>query len=90
MQVSDISNNIKFSVVNQLCDMIWFIFVCIIKCGVYDYLHGLWIRMRQHSVGGQECVDECEQPPPQVPVQEIYLHEESGEREPLIGIVNND
>ena len=64
------------------CFLVLFGYACILKCGVYKYAHGLWIRRRQHSTDRQQHDEEQEQPPP-VPV---YIFED---REPLIGIVND-
>ena len=72
-----------------LCIVLLFICVCVLKCGVYDCFHGLWVRRRQNSDDEQQHDEEYEQPP-QVPVQEVRIFEESGDREPLIGIVNGE
>ena len=72
-----------------LCIMVLFSCVCIIKCGVYDYLLGLWIRRRRHSTDRQQHFEEHEQPP-RVPVQEVHIFEDSSDREPLIAIVNDE
>ena len=71
-----------------LCIVVLFSCVCAIKCGVYDYFHGMWVRRRQHSTDCQKHDEEHEQPP-QVQVQEVCIFEGSGDREPLIGIVND-
>ena len=54
----------------------------ILKCGVYKYAHGLWIRKRLPSTDRQRHDEEQEQPAP-VPVHILE------DREPHIGIVND-
>ena len=72
-----------------LCIVVLVSCVCILKCGVYDYFHGLWGRRRQHPAADGQQPDEEQPQPPRVPVLEVRIFEESGEREPLIGIVND-
>ena len=67
-----------------LCLLVLFGYACILKCGVHKYAHGLWIRRRQPSTDREEHDEKQEQPLAPVPV---HIFED---REPLIGMVNDD
>ena len=74
-----------------VCIVLWFSCVCVLKCGVYDYLHGLCFRKRPHSTEEQNQEEHAREYGhlPRVPVQEFHIIEESGDREPLIALVND-
>ena len=55
-----------------LCIVVLFTCVCILKCGMYNCLHRVWVRRSQHSAYEQQHNEEHEQPP-QIPVQEVHI-----------------
>ena len=66
----------------------WFIGVSLIKCGVFSIL----VKRRQQPLVTRrgQCYEERLPSPPNVPVQEVHLYESNEEREPLIGIVDDN
>ena len=74
-----------------LCIGVWFVGVSLIKCGMCRYLRRVLVRKRQQPLASREPHYKERLPsPPSVPVQEVYLYENNNEREPLIGIVDDN
>ena len=74
-----------------LCISAWFVCVSLVKFGAFRYLHHLLIkRGRQPLAASRERHYEERLPSPNVPVHEVHLYESNEEREPLIGIVDDN
>ena len=70
----------------------WFVGVTLVKCGVCGYLHRILFKRRQPlaAASRDQRYEERLPSPPNVPVQEVHLYGSDEEREPLIGIVNDN
>ena len=72
-----------------LCVVVWFICVSFVKCGLHSYVLKVFRKKQpQNPPPVQQYIEEFP-PPPQVPVQEVYLDDNSDEREPLIGLIDD-
>ena len=70
----------------------WFVGVSLVKCGLCRYLCHVLFKRRQQplSTSREQHYEERLPSPPNVPVQEVHLYESNEEREPLIGIVDDN
>ncbi len=70
----------------------WFVSVSLIKCGACRYLHRIIIKRGQQPLAASRELryEERLPSPPNVPVQEVHLYDSNSEREPLIGIVDDN
>ena len=72
-----------------LCVVVWFICVSFVKCGLHSYVLKVFRKKQPQNLPSiQQYIEEFP-PSPQVPVQEVYLHDDSDEREPLIGLIDD-
>ena len=67
----------------------WFVGVAFVKCGVCKYIRRVLVKRRQQPLAELR-YEERLPSPPKVPVHEVDLYESNNEREPLIGIVDDD
>ena len=70
----------------------WLVFLSCVKCGVFKYLRRVLPKKGQQPLAAsrEQRYEERLPSPPNVPVQEIHLYESNEEREPLIGIVDDN
>ena len=70
----------------------WFVCLSCVKSGVFKCLHRVLVKKGQQPLAAsrEQCYEELLPSPPNVPVQEIHLYESNEEREPLIGIVDDN
>ena len=76
-----------------LCIGAWFVGVTLVKCGVCRYLNHILFKRRQQpsvAVRRERHYEERLPSPPNVPVHVVHLYESNEEREPLIGIVDDN
>ena len=70
----------------------WFVCLSCVKCGMFKYLCRVLVKKGQQplATSREQRYEERLPSPPNVPVQEIHLYESNEEREPLIGIVDDN
>ena len=71
----------------------WLVCQSLVKCGVYKYVHRVFVKRVQSlpiTARRERCYEERLPSPPNVPVHEVHLYESNEEREPLIGIVDDN
>ena len=71
----------------------WLVCLSLVKCGVYKYVHRVFVKRVQSqplAARRERHYEERLPSPPNVPVHEVHLYESNEEREPLIGIVDDN
>ena len=71
----------------------WLVCLALVKCGVYNYVHRIFVKRVQSQpldASRERRYEERLPSPPNVPVHEVHLYESNEEREPLIGIVDDN
>ena len=71
----------------------WLVCQSLVKCGVYNYVHRVFVKRVQSqplAARRERRYEERLPSPPNVPVHEVHLYESNEEREPLIGIVDDN
>ena len=70
----------------------WFVGVSLVKCSLYRYLRNVLFKRKQQPLAArrEQRYEERLPSPPDVPIQEVHLYESNEEREPLIGIVDDN
>ena len=70
----------------------WFVCLSCIKCGVFKYLRRVLFKKGQQPLAAsrEQRYEERLPSPPNVPIHEVHLYESNEEREPLIGIVDDN
>ena len=71
----------------------WLVCLSLVKCGVYNYVHRVFVKRGQSqplAARRERRYEERLPSPPNVPVHEVHLYESNEELEPLIGIVDDN